>query len=135
MNISQLRDTLTTLLGASPSLIGTYTLPSGQEIPSVYNVGRQGVPSEFKVRGLEVTMREFPERLPKSGLGAVKVLQLWEVMLVQYTPQSSNLSLAMDRILRRFPDATLRYLPGDDVAYERCRITIPDMAIVPLYPA
>jgi hypothetical protein len=93
------------------------------------------VPSEFKVRGLEVTMREFPERLPKSGLGAVKVLQLWEVMLVQYTPQSSNLSLAMDRILRRFPDATLRYLPGDDVAYERCRIIIPDMAIVPLYPA
>lgn len=135
MNISQLRDTLTTLLGASPSLIGTYTLPSGQEIPSVYNVGRQGVPSEFKVRGLEVTMREFPERLPKSGLGAVKVLQLWEVMLVQYTPQSSNLSLAMDRILRRFPDATLRYLPGDDVAYERCRIIIPDMTIVPLYPA
>jgi hypothetical protein len=135
VNITQLRDTITTLLSASPSLLGSYVLPNGDSIPAVYVVGQQGVPSEFKATGLEVTMRQFPERLPQSGLGAVKVLQLWEIMMVQYTPSESTLSSAMDRMIRRFPDATLRYLPGDDVAYERCRIILPDMTIQSLYPS
>ena len=133
MDIAQLRDTITTLLDASPSLVGSYTLPNGSSIPSVYVVGQQGVPSEFKVTGLEVTMRQFPELLPKSPLGALKMNQLWEVILVQYTPNANTLPLAMDRMVRRFPDSTPRYFPGDDVAYERCRFMIPDMIIRPLY--
>ena len=133
MDIAQLRDTITTLLDASPSLIGSYTLPNGSSIPSVYVVGQQGVPSEFKATGLEVTMRQFPELLPKSPLGALKMSQLWEVILVQYTPSANTLPLAMDRMVRRFPDSTPRYFPGDDVAYERCRFMIPDMIIRPLY--
>jgi hypothetical protein len=98
-------------------------------------VGRQGVPTEWKVNGLEVTIREFPERLPQSGMGAVKVLQIWEIMLVQYDTDSNSISTAMDRMIQRFPDATLRYLPGDDIAYERCRVTLPDMIIKQLYSA
>lgn len=133
MDIAQLRDTITTLLDASPSLIGSYTLPNGSSIPSVYVVGQQGVPPEFKATGLEVTMRQFPELLPKSPLGALKMSQLWEVILVQYTPSANTLPLAMDRMVRRFPDSTPRYFPGDDVAYERCRFMIPDMIIRPLY--
>jgi hypothetical protein len=133
VNIAQLRETLTTLLGASPNLIGSYTLPNGTQIPSVYVVGRQGVPSEFKVEGLEVTMREFPQPVVKSPLSAVKINQLWEVILMQYTPSSSTLSQAIDRIVRRFPDSTPRYFPGNDVAYERCRFVIPDMVIRSLY--
>lgn len=133
MDIAQLRDTITTLLDASPSLVGSYTLPNGSSIPSIYVVGQQGVPSEFKVTGLEVTMRQFPELLPKSPLGALKMNQLWEVILVQYTPSANTLPLAMDRMVRRFPDSTPRYFPGDDVAYERCRFIIPDMIIRPLY--
>jgi hypothetical protein len=135
MNIAQLRDTVTTLLGASPNLIGSYTLPDNTTIPALYVVGRQGVPTEWKVNGLEVAIREFPERLPQSGLGAVKVLQIWEIMLVQYDTDSNSLSTAMDRVIQRFPDATLRYLPGDDIAYERCRVTLPDMTIKQLYSA
>ena len=133
MNIAQLRDTLTTLLGASPNLLGSYTLPNGTLIPAVYVVGRQGVPSEFKVEGLEVTMREFPQPVVKSPLNAVKVNQLWEVVLMQYTPSSSTLSQAINRIVSRFPDSTPRYFPGNDVAYERCRFVVPDMVIRPLY--
>ena len=133
MDIAQLRDTITTLLDASPSLIGSYTLPNGSSIPSVYVVGQQGVPPEFKATGLEVTMRQFPELLPRSPLGALKMSQLWEVILVQYTPSANTLPLAMDRMVRRFPDSTPRYFPGDDVAYERCRFMIPDMIIRPLY--
>ena len=133
MDIAQLRDTITTLLDASPSLIGSYTLPNGSSIPSVYVVGQQGVPPEFKATGLEVTMRQFPESLPRSPLGALKMSQLWEVILVQYTPSANTLPLAMDRMVRRFPDSTPRYFPGNDVAYERCRFMIPDMIIRPLY--
>lgn len=133
MNISQLRDTITTLLGASPNLVGSYTLPNGTTIPAIYVVGQQGVPSEFKATGLEVTMRQFPEIIPRSPLGGLKMNQLWEVILVQYTPSENTLPLAMDRMVRRFPDSTPRYFPGDDVAYERCRFLVPDMIIRPLY--
>lgn len=133
MNISQLRETLTALLAGSPNLLGTYTLPDGAKIPAVYVVGQQGVPSEWKAEGLELTMRQFPEPTPRSPLGGtVKVNQLWEVILMQYTPSSNTLALAMDRIIRRFPDSTPRYFPGNDVAYERCRFVIPDLILRPL---
>ena len=130
MNISQLRETVTELLSASPNLIGTYTLPNASTLPAVYVVGRQSVPKEWKVKGLEVTMREFPELAPRSPLGGtVKVTQVWEVVLVQYTPNSNTLALAMDRMVRRFSDATPRFFPGDDIAYERCRFLIPDLIL------
>lgn len=130
MNISQLRETVTELLSASPNLIGTYTLPNNATLPAVYVVGRQSVPKEWKVKGLEVTMREFPELAPRSPLGGtVKVNQLWEIVLVQYTPSSNTLALAMDRMVRRFPDTTPRYFPGDDIAYERCRFVVPDLIL------
>lgn len=133
MNISQLRDTITTLLTASPDLVGSYILPNGNSVPAIYVVGRQSVPSEWKVIGLEVTMREFPEISPSAPIGGtVKVNQLWEVILMQYTPSANTLATAMDRMVRRFPDATPRYFPGNDVAYERCRFVIPDIILRPL---
>lgn len=135
MNITQLRDTINTLLTDSPSLLGIYTLPNTTTIPAIYTVGRQSVPTNWKVTGLEVTMREFPERLPTTMMGTVRVLQQWEVVMMQYTPSSTTLSDAIDRMVRRFPDATVRYTPGDDVAYERCRFIIPDMVVRNLYPA
>jgi len=134
MNIMQLREAITELLSSSPNLIGTYTLPNGSTLPAVYVVGQQGVPKEWKVKGLEVTMRQFPELTPSSPLGGtVKVSQLWEVILVQYTTSENNLAVAMDRIVRRFPDSTSRYFPGDDIAYERCRFVIPDLILRHLY--
>ena len=135
MNISQLREAITELLSESPDLTGDYTLPNGTILPAIYVVGRHSVPSEWKVTGLETTIREFPELSPGSPLGgAVKVNQLWEVVLAQYSPASNTLALAMDRMVRRFPDATPRYFPGDDVVYERCRFVIPDIILRSLYP-
>lgn len=129
MNIAQLRDTIVTLLAASPNLIGHYTLPGGGIIPAVYVVGQKSVPTEWKVTGLEVTLRQYPELLTNAGVGVAKVLQQWEVMIVQYNPDGKEISDAMDRMVRRFPDAGLRFTPGDDIAYERCRLVIPDMTI------
>ena len=135
MNISQLREVITDLLGASPSLIGSYILPNNATIPAIYVVGQKSVPSEWKVTGLEVTMRQYPELLPTAAIGVVDVLQQWEVVMVQYNPDGKQIASAMDRMVRRFPDATFRYVPGDDVAYERCRVIIPDREIRRLYPA
>lgn len=134
MNITQLRSTITSLLSASPDLIGSYKLPTGQDIPAIYVVGQKGVPSEWRVEGLEVTIRQYPELLPAAGVGIVDVLQQWEVVMVQYNPDGKQIAQAMDRMARRFPDATFRYLPGNDVAYERCRIIIPDREIRCLWP-
>jgi hypothetical protein len=129
VNIAQLRDIITTLLTAQPDLIGSYTLPDGKTIPAVYVVGQTGVPSEWKADGLEVTMRQYPELLPTAGVGIVDLLKQWEVVLVQYNPDGRQIAEAMERMTRRFPDATFRYLPGNDVAYERCRIIIPDREV------
>ena len=134
MNITQLRDAINTLLTDSPSLLGTYTLPNKSTTPAIYTVGRQSVPAEWKVVGLEATIREFPERIPTAMVGAVKVMQTWEVVLVQYTPASTTLSTAIDRMVRRFPDALLRYTQKDDITYERCRFLIPDATVRSLYP-
>lgn len=135
MNISQLRDTIATLLSASPSLVGSYIFPNGTSIPAIYVVGQKNVPSEWKVEGLEVTIRQYPELLPTAGVGVVSALQQWEVVLMQYNPDGKQIAQAMDRMIRRFPDATLRYVPGFDTAYERCRIIIPDLEIRRLYSA
>lgn len=134
VNITQLRETIVELLSASPDLIGSYTFPNGTSIPAVYVVGQKSVPTEWKVTGLEVTMRQYPELVTGAGVGIAKVLQQWEVMLVQYNPDGKEISEAMDRMVRRFPDAALRFTPGDDIAYERCRFIIPDMTIRRLYP-
>ena len=134
MNVAQLRETVVDLLSASPNLIGNYILPDGSNIPAVYVVGQKSVPTEWKAVGLEVSIRQYPERLPEAGVGIVSVLQQWEVILVQYNPDGKEIEDAMDRMVRRFPDAALRFTPGDDIAYERCRFVIPDMTIRRLYP-
>lgn len=134
MNITQLRDVITTLLGSSPNLIGSYILPDNTQIPAVYVVGQKSVPSEWKVTGMEVTISQYPEPLPGAPMGGtVKVQQLWEVALMQYNPDGKQVNEAMDRIVRRFPDCSLAFVRGNDVAYERCRVTIPDLILRPLY--
>ena len=134
MDIAQLRDTIVSLLSASPNLIGSYTLPNGTMIPAIYVVGQKSVPTEWKATGLEVTIRQYPELLPEAGVGIVSVLQQWEIMVVQYNPDGKEIATVMDRMVRRFPDAKVSFMPGNDIAYERCRFLIPDMTIRRLYP-
>ena len=109
-------------------------LPNGTSIPAIYVVGQKSVPTEWKATGLEVIIRQYPELLPEAGVGIVSVLQQWEVMVVQYNPDGKEIATVMDRMVRRFPDTGVRFSPGDDIAYERCRFIIPDMTIRRLYP-
>jgi len=126
VNITQLRDTIVTLLSASPDLIGSYTLPNGTTIPAVYVTGRQGVPTEWKATGLEVVIQEFSRLIPSPALGKFKQRQEWTVVMVNYDTTSSNLSIAAERIAARFPDARFSFSPETDIAYGQYRIIIPD---------
>ncbi len=129
MNISQLRDTITTLLGASPNLVGSYALPNGTTIPAIYVVGQQGVPSEFKATGLEVTIGEFARINPRAGVGTFQQRKEWTVVLVDYNTSSDKLNLAVQRLSRRFPDARFSFMPESDIAYGQYRVIIPDVEI------
>jgi len=129
VNIAQLRDIITTLLTAQPDLIGSYTLPDGKTIPAVYVVGQKGVPSEWKVAGMEATIRQYATPKSRAGVGVAHALMQWEVMLTQYNPDGKEIADAMDRMIRRFPDATYQFLQGTDISYERLRVIIPDHQI------
>ena len=134
MNITQLRDTVSSLLGASPNLLGTYTLPNNTTVSAIYTVGRQGVPTEWKVTGLEATIREFPDISPKAMVGTLRNRQTWTVMLVDYDPASNKLQTAAQRMARVFPDAAFSFSPESDIAYGQYRIRIPDVQLLTLYP-
>jgi hypothetical protein len=129
VNIAQLRTTLTTLLSSTPNLIGSYTLPDGTKIPAVYVVGRQGVPGEWKVTGLEVSIQEFPRLNPRPGVGTFQQRKEWTVVLVDYDTSSDKLNQAASRISRVWPDARFSFLPESDIVYGQYRITIPDLSI------
>ena len=129
MNISQLRDTITALLSASPNLVGSYIFPNGTLIPAIYVTGTQGVPTEWKVTGMEVTIQEFPRLNPRPGVGTFQQRKEWTLVLVDYDTSSNNLNLAAERISRRFPDARFSFTPESDVVYGQYRINIPDVEI------
>ena len=129
MNIAQLRDIITTLLTAQPDLIGSYTLPDGKSIPAVYVVGQKGVPPEWKVAGKEVRLSQYSAPRSRAGVGVAHALMQWEVVLTQYNPDGKEIADAMDRMIRRFPDATYQFLQGTDISYERLRVIIPDHQI------
>jgi hypothetical protein len=126
VNITQLRDTVITLLSASPNLIGNYIFPNGTLVPAVYVAGRQGVPAEWKAIGLEVVIQEFSRLVPSPALGKFKRRQEWTVVMVNYDTTSSNLTTAAERMAARFPDARFSFSPETDIAYGQYRIIIPD---------
>ena len=126
MNIAQLREIITELLSAAPNLIGSYVLPNGSTIPAIYVAGRQGVPTEWKVSGMEVVIQEFSRILPSPALGKFKRRQEWTVVIVSYDTTSSNLTTAAERMAGRFPDARFSFSPETDIVYGQYRIVIPD---------
>jgi len=135
VNIAQLREVVSELLSASPNLIGSYTLPNGSTLPAVYVVGRQSVPNEWKVKGLEVTIEEFASVSPRAMVGKVQNNKQWTVVLIDYTTTSNALQAAAVRMARRFPDAQFSFRPESDVVYGQYRIRIPDTELLNTYPA
>ena len=127
MTITELRETIETLLA---DLAGQYTLPNGTATPAIYVDGKYGVPKDWKVKGLEVTMRQYPNRSYRPLMGTVQITKRWEVILSQYSPSAETLEVALDRVARHFPDAQFSDLTSTDRDYQYVRIVIPDPDIV-----
>jgi hypothetical protein len=130
MTILELRNTLEVLLA---DILGTYTLPDGSTVPAVYVDGRYGVPKDWKVDGLEASVRQYPSRRSRPLMGMVEMRKAWEVKLSQYSPSSESMDDAVDRILRHFPDTSLTGFPSSDREYQYARLIIPDIEIKTQY--
>lgn len=130
MTIIELRQTLEALLA---DIIGTYTLPNGTDIAAVYVDGRYGVPKDWEVTGLEVGIKQYPARTSRPLMGMVEMRKSWEVRLSLYNPASEAMEVAVDRILRHFPDTNLTGFPSSDRGYQYARLIIPDIDIVKQY--
>ena len=126
MTLIELRESLEILLG---DLIGTYKLPQGTEIPAVYVDGNAGVPKDWQVSGLEVSIRQYPARATRRLMSMVEMTVSWEVRLSQYNPENSSLDTAIDRLLRHFPDATLTGFPTTDGGYQYARLIVSDIEL------
>lgn len=130
MTILELRNTLEVLLA---DILGIYTLPNGSTVPALYVDGRYGVPKDWKVDGLEASMRQYPSRRSRPLMGMVEMRKAWEVKLSQYSPSSESMDDAVDRILRHFPDTSLTGFPSSDREYQYARLIIPDIEIKTQY--
>lgn len=130
MTILELRQAIATLLS---DLLGSYVLPSGTQKPAIYVAGEKSTPKGWKVTGLEVTIRQYPQQASRPLMGTVRIAKTWEVVLVNYTPGSPSLENAINRIIRHFPDARTNYLPYSDTSYEQYRILVPDIEIQTQY--
>ena len=130
MTILELRNTIQILLA---DILGTYTLPNGSTVPAVYVDGRYGVPKDWKVDGLEASVRQYPSRRSRPLMGMVEMRKAWEVKLSQYSPSSESMDDAVDRILRHFPDTSLTGFPSSDREYQYARLIIPDIEIKTQY--
>lgn len=126
MTILELRQAITELL---TGLLGSYTLPNGSSQTAVWVDGKNGVPKGWKVQGLEASIRQYPARTSRPLMATVEMRKAWEVVLSQYNPSSETMDEAVDRILRHFPDATVRGFPASDREYQYARFIIPDLEI------
>jgi len=111
MNILEIRSTIGQLLS---DLLGSYTLPNSSVVPALWVDGKSGVPKGWKVRGLEASIRQYPTRTSRPLMGMVEMRKAWEVVLSQYDPAAEDLDEAVERIMRHFPDCTVRGFPSSD---------------------
>jgi hypothetical protein len=130
MNILDIRSTIAQLLS---DLLGTYTLPNNTTVPALWVDGKSGVPKGWKATGLEAAIRQYPSRTSRPLMGAVELRKAWELVLSQYDPTSDRLDIAIERIMRHFPDCTVRGFPSSDREYQYARIIIPDIELTTQY--
>ena len=101
--------------------------------PALWVDGRNGVPKGWKVKGMEVSIKQYPTRRSRPLMGMVEMRKAWEVVLSQYDPSNEDMEEAVDRILRHFPDATVQGFPSSDREYQYARFILPDIEIATQY--
>lgn len=122
----QLRDALLATFGSE---LGFYTLPSGATVPAIYVVGRQQVPSDWRVSGIECILIDSPPFQPNGGVGTLIANRVWTV---QFRCHDTTRDLAAVRLLAfcAWPSATARHLPQTDNTYEQLTYELVDTILI-----
>ena len=142
MNVKQMRQVLEEVLGyydyskdgngdwvrteaASPP--GSYYM-NGQKIsPAFFVQGRQRIPSNWDIKGLEAVLVEVPKTHVSISVGLTKRTQYWTLYLNQFDEDKTILD-ELTKVLRHFggeADADF-YKRGDEALADRVRINIKD---------
>ena len=117
------RTAVTTLVG---DLLGTYTRPDSTTTPAIYVVGRQMVPSNWRVTGIECSIQEMPTTQNQPAVGSIYLTRTWVVTFVNYS-HSTSLYPVLEKFERAFPGwVQSTYLPPTDETWERLTLRISD---------
>lgn len=100
---------------------GYYTLPNNTRIPAVFVAGKDMVPSQWEITGIECVIDEVPGDITSPG-GLVQ-FERWNVRFTNYgTKQGTRLSTSMldirRRLARAFPRDRFTYMNRTEVTYE-----------------
>ena len=118
---------------------GYYTLPNQTRIPAVFVVGKDMVPSNWKITGIECTIDDVPEIPNSPSVGCVISMETWPVRFTNYgTKEGTAMPVSMldirRRIARTFPRDRAVYMRRTDVTFESLTVSILGPTINPLIP-
>jgi hypothetical protein len=124
MNVFELRTELATLLAND---LGKYR----NNQPSIWVYGSSSQPPS-QGDGLECLIKEQPSVAAKASSGGQKIkYQKWEILLRNWT-KSSKLSLAIQKIEKRFVVSSYNHLPALESFLEQAKVYIFDPIILNL---
>jgi hypothetical protein len=106
-------------------LLGVYKLPDGSTTPAIFVVGRQRLPRDWAVSGVEVTIQEAPSRRAIEMVGDSMQVKSWPVRIINYD-HTDTLDIVHDRLLRTWPDCAPVYIPATDETYDQITVQIRD---------
>lgn len=121
--VKDVRSLVTTLVGDQ---LGVYTRPDGTTTPAIYVVGRQMVPSNWQVTGIECSIQEAPLTRTQPAVGSIYMTRTWVVTFVNYS-HAATLYPIQEKFMRSFPTwVQATYLPPTDETYEQLTLRISD---------
>ena len=118
---------------------GYYTLPDNTRIPAVFVVGKNMVPSNWNITGIECTIGDVPEIPQTSSVGCVISMETWQVRFTNYgAAEGTTMPISMldirRRIARAFPRDRATYMQRTEATFEALTVSILGPTINPPIP-
>lgn len=116
---------------------GYYSLPNNTRIPAVFVAGKDMVPSQWEITGIECVIDEVPGDITSPG-GLVS-FERWNVRFTNYgTKQGTRLATSMldirRRLARAFPRDRATYMARTEATYEAITVSILGPVLNPPIP-
>jgi hypothetical protein len=119
---------------------GRYLLPNGNQIPAVYVVGSEMVPSAWRIEGIECVLDEVPTEIdsPGSASGLIQ-FERWAIRFTNYgTTEGTRMPTSMldirRRLARAFPRDRVTYTPRTESTFEAITAQISGAVLNPPIP-